>query len=471
MADNRLQYIFDLINGKDTVTPALTTIGKGVKGISKGYSALSKTIKNVGGAVFNLKTGFLLLAGAFSFSKAIDAANQQEDAINQLNIALKITGKLTDETSKDIQEFASSLQNASKFGDEVILKNAALIQSLGDLDKEGLKKATQAAADMSAALGIDLTAAATLVGKAAVGEIGSFSRYGVVIKKGADNAETFANTLDILNSKFGGAAAGQIETFSGATTQLGNTFGDLVEEVGFFITKNDAVIEAVALLHDGFKELITVVQENQGAIFDLATKSIKLLVGAFGGIIKGISGVSTGFLNLKADFENTFGENRVSKLRTLNSEFRNLKKELDDTSGKGLDQTETLKQMNDVKRQIELIRKARKKSNKERRASLDFFKDFEKTIDQITDKIAGVENKDVKVKVSASQGKNQEIANKMPSETSGLVLEYLKRMHDLQLVTFNSNGEPPGLNTNFFLSTHTLSLLKGETIIIESMFN
>jgi len=128
------------------------------------------------------------IAAAFSGKAIIAAASQQQDAINDLNSALRITGKFTEQASQDFQEYASSLQEVSKFGDEVILTNAALIQSLGNLEQDALKGATQAALDMAAALGIDLTAAAALVGKAAAGEVGSFSRYGVSIKKGANNA-------------------------------------------------------------------------------------------------------------------------------------------------------------------------------------------------------------------------------------------------------------------------------------------
>jgi len=154
--------------------------------------------------------------------------------------------------SEDFQEHASSIQQFSKFGDEAVLVNAALIQSLGSLEVEGLKGATQAAVDMAAALRIDLKAAATLVGKAATGEISSFTRYGLAITKGKDASETFANALRAINDQFGGAAAAQVNTFSGAVTQLGNTWGDATEEIGFAITQNEDVVEAI--------------KETQGAI-------------------------------------------------------------------------------------------------------------------------------------------------------------------------------------------------------------
>jgi hypothetical protein len=149
------------------------------------------------------------------------------------------------EASQGIQQFASALQQSTRFGDEVILQNAALIQSLGDLDSNGLKRATQAAADLATVLRVDLGSAATLVGKAAAGEVGSFSRYGLAIQKGASNAETFANALAAIEAKFGGAAQRDVLTYSGSVDQLSNAFGDLLEEFGKIITQNPSVVAAI----------------------------------------------------------------------------------------------------------------------------------------------------------------------------------------------------------------------------------
>jgi hypothetical protein len=195
---------------------------------------LKNSLKGLGLAIFGAGVGRLI-------SQSIDLAKRQEDAINGLNVALQITGKFSAQASQQIQDLASDIQKSTRFGDEELLETASLIQQLGNLTVKDLGEATRVTADFAAALRIDLRSAATLVGKAAAGEIGSFSRYGVIIEKGKNNAETFANTLTKLNTKFGGAAAGQVNTFSGAVDQLSNTFGDTLEEVGFFITKNEAL--------------------------------------------------------------------------------------------------------------------------------------------------------------------------------------------------------------------------------------
>jgi hypothetical protein len=215
---------------------------KAGKDFSKNFTA---NLKDIAKSAFSVK-GALISLGAtiatvFSGKILIQAASRQEDAINSLNSSLIATGKFSQDASKRLQDYASSLQSVTRFGDEAILETQALIQSLGNLSEQGLKDATAATLDLAAALRIDLKSAAVLVGKAAAGEVGSFSRYGVIVKKAGDNATTFANALTALNSKFGGAASRDVFTFSGATDQLSNSFGDLLEDLGFLITNVPAI--------------------------------------------------------------------------------------------------------------------------------------------------------------------------------------------------------------------------------------
>jgi len=257
------------------------------KSFSKGSEKAVKSVDGISKSIFTMKNALLgvaaFFATGFAAKKFINAAAEQEDAINKLNVALSITGKFSESASKDIQAYASTLQSTTRYGDELILKNAALIQSLGNLDKDGLKRATKAAIDMSAALGIDLTAAATLVGKAAAGEIGSFSRYGVIIKKGADNAETFAKALTALEGKFGGTAAQQVDTFSGKFDQLSNNWGDFIENIGFFITQSHAAESSINALNRAVKGLNATFGKKELPLADQlfnATKEMNRLLGS-----------------------------------------------------------------------------------------------------------------------------------------------------------------------------------------------
>ena len=263
-----------------------TTTDKASKGAKKMDMAFASFAGNLAAGVALKAFGAMtdgIKALVSTIGTVTDAAAIQEDAIQKLNTSLVLSGSFSEAASKEMQDYASSLQQATRFGDELILENMALIQSLGNLENEALKGATKAALDMSAALGISLTSAATLVGKAAVGEIGSLSRYGVIIKRGADNAETFAKTLDVLNSKFGGSAAAQINTFSGAFEQMENTWGDLQETFGFTITQSPVVIAAIKGLSNGILALDKMVKDNSETI---RTYAEGVLIGALTGGIE-----------------------------------------------------------------------------------------------------------------------------------------------------------------------------------------
>jgi len=233
--------------------------GAGLKAAKNFSNSFAKSTGNLIKSATKIASAISTIAGALTFRASIRAAQEQEDAINQLNTALQITGKFSEQASRDLQAYASSLQQVTRFGDEAILRTQGLIQSLGNLSKQQLKDATAATLDLAAALKIDLNTAALLVGKAAAGEVGTFSRYGLSIKKAEDNTKTFTNALTAIQQKFGGAAQKDVLTFSGSTQQLSNTFGDLLEEIGFIITKNPIVLKGIKALNSTFQDSIKTV--------------------------------------------------------------------------------------------------------------------------------------------------------------------------------------------------------------------
>jgi hypothetical protein len=186
-----------------------------------------------------------------SLGSMISEAAKSEEAVNNLNIALKSTGQFSKAASQDLQDFANSIQATTIYEGEAVLASASLIQSLSNLDKEGLKKATKAAVELASTFNMDLNSASMLIGKAAEGNVAAFGKMGITIQKGATDAETFANTLAALE-KQQGTAAGKTNTFSGALTQAGTAFGDILETAGLFVTTNPQFVEAIKLSTEGF---------------------------------------------------------------------------------------------------------------------------------------------------------------------------------------------------------------------------
>jgi hypothetical protein len=257
---------FDLLIGQNRLKEGLL---EGQKEASRLESVLSSAAGVFAG---NLATkGFELLGSAISgavgvFKDAISASAEQERAVNSLNAALASAGNLLPGASEDLQNFASELQKTSKFGDEAALSNIALLQSITRLDTEGLKSATRAAADLSAAVGIDLESATRLVAKSVNGQTDALKRYGVEVQKGSSDTENFQNTIEALSAQFGGRAESELNTYSGVVAATRNALGDLLEPIGEIVTKNPLILAGFR----GFKELVenltSVISGNKGEL-------------------------------------------------------------------------------------------------------------------------------------------------------------------------------------------------------------
>lgn len=244
-----------------------------------------------------------------AFAKAIvvdgiEAAKKYEDALNNLNGALAQTGIYSASTSAELEAFANQLEGASRFSDDAVLSASALIQTLGNLDKDGLKKATQSAADLAAALQIDLASAATLVGKVSAGELGALSRYGIKLDDTGTSAEKAARGLAALQERFGGRALQDLNTFSGATTQMSNAWEDFTKAIGLAITKNPAVLAGVKELTKMFQDFEKYVAANKVAVNGFIRDGVLLAIDAmiiFGEVVDGtIRFASAAWNGLKA---------------------------------------------------------------------------------------------------------------------------------------------------------------------------
>ena len=223
-----------------------SSVESSVKGASQSLEVFKGTFAGL--AAFKaLEIAGKAIGAAFGFvvdtmGRAITEAAGAEVAINNLNQALIRSGQFTPQLSKELEAFSDQLESTSTFTGEAAQSSLALLASLTRLDGEGLKSATQAAANLATVLGIDLDSATRLISKGANGNVEAFGRYGIEIRKGATDTETFSNLLQVLNSRFGGAAQGQLKSYSGSLTSLSNSYGKLLEQLGFIVTKNPAVI-------------------------------------------------------------------------------------------------------------------------------------------------------------------------------------------------------------------------------------
>ena len=256
---------------------------KAIKKTESGFARLTSTIK--GSALAQVASVAAVVVAIRSAVAAvgdwITAANAQEDAVKSLDSALASLGPSAAGLSKSLQEQAAALQKVSTAGDETIIKGQALIANFTKNEDE-IKKATVAALDLSAAVGIDLNAAFLLMGKAAAGETSTLSRYGVILEEGIEKGDKFGAALELINTQFGGQAAAQAKTYSGLMKQISNAFGDLKETLGLAITKNKELLEVMTSLRDVYTTggLVDGIVSFAGGIAGAVTDTVNFARGA-----------------------------------------------------------------------------------------------------------------------------------------------------------------------------------------------
>lgn len=195
----------------------------------------------IGLAAFEIgKAGFKAIGNALS--EAIAESVQAEKALNLFNQSLANAGNFSEGASLKFQKFAESLQKTTGISDDLIISNASILASLGRLSGEGLERATQAAVDFAATGRVSLEGAFDAIAKAANGNTGALSRYGIKVNENLSSSEKFAAALAQLEQRFGGLAQAQSKTFEGSLNRIQIAFNEVLKSLGSMITKSPALV-------------------------------------------------------------------------------------------------------------------------------------------------------------------------------------------------------------------------------------
>ena len=223
-------------------------------------SKLSKIRGGLGkmGAAFKkaaLATVAMAAAVGVAMVKMVKVFAAQQDAEIALASALDNVGLSGQKLLPIFQEYATSIQRVTKYGDEGILAAMAYGKNLG-INTGQLKEATTAAIGLAAKYKIDLQTAMMLVGRASQGQTQMLTRYGIVMDETLSPQEKF-NDLLVIGAEAFKLAEAETQSASGAWTQFKNAVGDAQETIIAAITDGDDMIgmingmtEAVARLID-----------------------------------------------------------------------------------------------------------------------------------------------------------------------------------------------------------------------------
>lgn len=299
---------------------------KAAKLFSKEFdSGITSSLASIGSIAAKATALVGGLATALVGFKSIDAAQTQEDAVNNLNNALRTSQSFSEEASKSFQEFASQLQTVTRFGDEAILNQIALAKSFGATNEQA-KQIVSAAADLSAAFGIDIQSATRNVAKTLGGLAGELGETIPQLKELGVEGLKAGKGIEFIAQRFSGAALRDVNTYSGSVDQLKNAFGDTLEAIGRIITTNPQLVQAIkgvtSILGDATKGIdefaknfnifdeaskilvnfndvfITFVVAPFEQLFNIANFAQQTLNAAFARIISGVGNVGLAVANV-----------------------------------------------------------------------------------------------------------------------------------------------------------------------------
>jgi len=265
--------------------------GSMVKSVASGFTFL----KGVAIAATAYFAGKELING---MNSAIKAAAEQEQAFANLATALKNSGNFSQDAVEHFGKLSAELEKTSVFSDEVILNQIALAQQFG-ITNDQTEKLIKAAVNLSAATGQDLNTSVEQLGKTLSGNVGLLARSNKELQGISEQALKTGAAIDILGKKYEGAAAGQLNTFSGATTGLSHAFDNFLESIGNVIVKNPAIVGAIRALSDVVEVLTGFMEANQKPISEMIASMIIMGLKTIPVLIDGIKFLGNAFLFLR----------------------------------------------------------------------------------------------------------------------------------------------------------------------------
>lgn len=231
-----------------TITPAM----------QKASEQLGQDLSKLAGQVKTVATDY------------VKAYAEEEQATQRLVTALKAQGLASTQTISDYARMAEQFQATTRFSDDAVTKSQALFTSIGKLGPAQMEPALKAAADLAAFMGTDLESAAMLMAKAFSTGGESLGRLKTLLGEAAPKGSDFTTILTALESKFGGQAAADMQTFNGNLARMNNMTDDAKESVGGFIAGG------LTPLMKAFGELPPVVQASMGGIASMGKELVPL---------------------------------------------------------------------------------------------------------------------------------------------------------------------------------------------------
>jgi hypothetical protein len=282
---------------------------KRLNAAGKRFQQVGQQMSDIGKTLSVAVTAPILAAGA----AAIQGAQQQAQAMAQVNAALASMGDGVGRTADQLLKASDAMELNSLFeGDEILSKVTANLLTFGNVAGEQFDRAQQAAVDLATRMGTDLQSATVMIGKALndpIQGISALRRVGVQLSDSqeqlirsmvatGDTAGAQGVILAELERQFGGAAKAAADTSPWrraqvAIAQAGDAIGAILIPV---VEKIAGFVEGVALsftgLSPGMQNFIVIAGGVAAAVGPLLIIAGSL-VSAWGAIVPMFAGLAT----------------------------------------------------------------------------------------------------------------------------------------------------------------------------------
>lgn len=205
------------------------------------------------------------------FGEMVNSAKESEQAIQGLNTALGISGRYSAEASAQFQELADKIEATTAVSDDSVLGLERLAVTYTKTNSQALKL-TETSVNLAAVTGQDVNTALQQLAGTLSGQAGRLQKLFPELQTFTASQLRAGAAVEFFNHKFAGAAASQVDTYSGRVTQLANAFDDFLKTTGKLITGSPAVVATIKAITDtirGGTELIRKQFSGQDLFKDL----------------------------------------------------------------------------------------------------------------------------------------------------------------------------------------------------------
>jgi hypothetical protein len=199
----------------------------------------------------------------FQFGKqSIAAFEESEQAQTKLADAFTRFPNIADTSISRLNELNATLAKTTKFDDDATAAGQAMLAQFG-LTGAQLEQLTPLMQDFAAKTGMDVTSAASALGKALLGQGRALKQVGIDFVDAGSVGANFDEIMTGLNEKVGGFAEVQGKTAAGQAAILSNQFGELKEQVGA------QLLPAMLKLTEAGLKVIDFIQQNKTIMLPL----------------------------------------------------------------------------------------------------------------------------------------------------------------------------------------------------------